>query len=138
MQYVSIPTSSLSTDIKEILSFTRLGFILAYSTSRPASLSVTKFLLSKLPAVPKMLVAVVLGQSCDDHMIEEGRQIAQSYDALFVCTSDLDWASKSHNVCVYITIRLSQGYYYHIDLTAKPVPWHQIWTGIKSKCCLIV
>ncbi len=84
--------------MKEIVSFTRLGLILAYSPSRPASLAVIKFLLSKLPAVPKMIIAIVSEESCDNHMMSEGRQVAEQCDAVFVSTNDPEWTSElKHN-----------------------------------------
>lgn len=84
--------------MKEIGSFTRLGFVLVYSTARPASLAVTKFLLSKLrPPIPKMIVAMVTQGSHDSHMIEKGREFAESCGAVFLATDDSDWTSESHD-----------------------------------------
>ena len=78
------------------MSFTRLGFILVYSTLRPASLACIKFLMTKLPNIPKMIIAMASDLSHDNHMIEEGRELAEKSDSMFISTADPEWTSKSY------------------------------------------
>ena len=66
------------------MSFVRLGIILIYSTERHASLAVMKSLLSKLPNLPKLIVAMAAGGTHDKERLEEGRELANSYNAMFV------------------------------------------------------
>ena len=71
------------------MSFFRLGIILVYSTERRASLAVMKSLLSKLPALlPKMIVAMATNKSHDKTLLEEGRSLAEGFNATFVCNNN--------------------------------------------------
>ena len=79
--------SSFLVDLKDILSFVRLGIILVYSTERPASFAVIKSLLSKLPSLPKLIVAMATDGSHDNKLLEEGRGLANSVNAMFVCNN---------------------------------------------------
>lgn len=76
--------SHVPTDLKDVTSFVRLGVILVYSTARPASLAIIKSLLSKLPSIPKLIVAMATNGSHDNKLLEEGRGLANSANAMFV------------------------------------------------------
>jgi len=90
-QEVHVFIDSLCPDVREILSFPRLGFVLVYTASRLASFSTIKFLSSKLPAVPKLILAVS-DKSCDNHLIDLGREYAEATGAGFISTSDPEWS----------------------------------------------
>ncbi len=44
-----------------------------------------------------MIIAIVSEESCDNHMMSEGRQVAEKCDAVFVSTNDPEWTSELHN-----------------------------------------
>lgn len=77
-------------DVTEICSSdcVRLGYILVYSTERLASLSVLKYLLPKLPQIPKLLVAMTSAKSHDRKLLEEGQELASKWDAEFTSNED--------------------------------------------------
>ena len=76
--------SHVPADLKDVALFVRLGVILVYSTARPASLAIIKSLLSKLPSIPKLIVAMATNGSHDNKLLEEGRVLANSANAMFV------------------------------------------------------
>ena len=82
---MSCPFSNYLADLKDILSFVRLGIVLVYSTQRPASLAVTKALLAKLPNLPKLIIAMAMdGSHNNNNLLEEGRSLANESNTMFV------------------------------------------------------
>ena len=98
----------LPTDLKDIKSFVRLGIMLVYSTERHASLAVMKSLLSKLPSLPKLIVAMAAGGTHSNKLLEEGRELANSYNATFVCNNGatLPCECTLDVACDHMTLRL--------------------------------
>ena len=70
------------------MSFLRLGIILVYSTQRSASIAVMKSLLNKLPNLPKLIIAMATSGSHDNKLLEEGRSLAESLNAMFICSNE--------------------------------------------------
>lgn len=86
--------SSPSPDVPELCLGIHLGFILVYSTQRLASLSVLKYLLPKLPSIPKLIVAMTTNKSHDKKCLEEGQQFASQWGAMLVSNSEDELRGK--------------------------------------------
>ena len=89
-------------DLKDTLSFVRLGIILVYSTQRPASLAVAKALLPKLPNLPKLIIAMAMDESHDNKLLEEGQSLADESNAVFVYNNGKALPSNYKDIYIYI------------------------------------
>ena len=54
-----------------------------------------RHLLSQLPKIPVLIVAMVTDPSCDSHVTEEGRRLAKQHGAYFLASNSQEWGSKS-------------------------------------------
>lgn len=88
------PYLSLFPDAPALCSSIHLGFILVYSTQRPGSLSVLKYLLPKLPNIPKLIVAMTTAKSHDRNLLEAGQELAKKWEAMLVSNTGQELSSK--------------------------------------------
>ena len=56
--------------------------------------SIVRSLYNKLPHIPMMLVAMVTEGSHDNQLLEEGRDLAEKWGAMFIASSDGTWGSE--------------------------------------------
>ncbi len=79
--------------------------MVVYSTQRPASFSVLKHLIPKLPSsTPKLIVAMITTKSDDQKWLVEGQELASKWEKTLFVSNDGEDLPSMCDVCVCVCV----------------------------------
>ena len=68
-------------------------------------ISIPRHLLSQLPNIPVLIIAMVTDPSCGNHVTDEGRRLAEQHGASFLASNSREWGSKlCLSVCLSVCL----------------------------------
>ena len=88
-RYVTAPDRNKQNQPVETTSSAEAARLLTSSSSSPP-----RHLLSQLPKIPILIIALVTDGSCDSHVTEEGRRLATQCGAHFLSSNSPEWGSE--------------------------------------------